>query len=53
MCGRYTISNRIEALAERFHATVALEFLTHDWTTETWGQMIQHPADRAWRSARS
>jgi putative SOS response-associated peptidase YedK len=28
MCGRYTISSRIEALAERFHATVAQDILT-------------------------
>src|SRR5262249_47447086 len=28
MCGRYTISNHIEALAERFHATVGPEILT-------------------------
>ena len=28
MCGRYTISNRIEALAERFNATMPKEILT-------------------------
>jgi putative SOS response-associated peptidase YedK len=27
MCGRYTISTSLEALAERFHATLAREFL--------------------------